>query len=199
MGTYMVLVGISIDCCSLGIISVCSAAKSLSMFRFVLASILLFYVFNAQAQFLEENLLGKWQSRVVMSPDGDSSLSFYRKEALMQEMIKEELDYMIQTYGEYKAEDSINIAQQVSNMLMMIFETTYYFRRGDELVLYSWKNRDPEQPVSLVGQFSLNTETGKLRLSINNDPTTMTLLSLERNQMVARDEAGNIVTFVRVE
>jgi hypothetical protein len=169
------------------------------MVRFILVSFALLWSHITWAQINQQNLIGKWQTRMVIGEDGDSSLNFNNIPNLREEMVKETLGYMTEAGMSYSEEDSLNLVADVTAELMSIFETTYHFKKMNELVLKTFQNRDTETPVSLVGQYTLDEGSGKLVMTVNNSPATLMIMNLSGNSMTAKDEAGSVIVFERIE
>lgn len=153
----------------------------------------------ALAQISQEKLEGKWQTRMVIGEDGDSSLNFSNIPTLRDEMVKETLGYMTASGMSYTTEDSLVLVDDVNSELMTIFETTYQFKQMNELVLKTFQERELSKPISLVGQYSLDESTGKLVMTVNNSPATLMIKSISNQTMTAKDEAGSVIVFERIE
>jgi hypothetical protein len=153
----------------------------------------------ALAQISQEQLLGRWQARMVIGEDGDSSLNFSNIQKLRDEMVKETLGQMTASGMSYTTEDSLALVDDMNSELMTIFETTYQFKQMDVLVLKTFQERDLSKPVSMVGQYHLDESTGKLVMTVNNSPATLMIKSISHSAMTAKDEAGNLIVFERIE
>lgn len=158
-----------------------------------------FTVFSVMAQISQQALIGKWHTRMVIGENGDSSLHYGNIPTLRDEMVKETLGYMTESGMAYTEEDSLTLVNDVTGELMTIFETVYQYKPMNELVLKTFQNRDINMPVSLVGQYELDEESGKLVMTVHNSPATLMIIKLDNQSMTARDEAGNVVVFEKVE
>jgi hypothetical protein len=146
-----------------------------------------------------ESFFGKWQTRQVVSADGDSSYNYYKRDSLRMLLIEEELQSARNENIPYGQEDSIRLTQQIEDMLTVMFETTYHFKENNLLTLNTYSFQGGKKAVVVDGSYTYNAAEKSLLLTVNNSPLPLFILEMNGNSMVVNDDKGNKIYFAKVE
>ena len=146
-----------------------------------------------------ESFYGKWQTRQVVSAEGDSSYNYYQRDSLRMLLVEEELQSAREENIPYGQDDSIRLTQQIEDMLTVMFETTYQFKQNNVLTLFSFTFQEGKKDMIVDGSYNYDAAEKSLILSINNNPLPLFLLDISQDTMIVNDDKGNKIYFVRVE
>ena len=146
-----------------------------------------------------ESLYGKWQTRQVVSADGDSSYNYYKRDSLKMLLVEEELQSARDENIPYGQDDSIRLTKQIEDMLTVMFETTYHFKENNVLTLNTFTFQEGNEAVTVDGSYTYNAVEKSLILTVNNSPLPLLILEMSGNTLVVNDDKGNKIYFVKVE